>query len=378
MQVEVKTDYLRKVVSCVSRATANKAIQPILNNILLSCSNGALIVSATDLDIAIKCKIPADIEQDGKVTLPAKKLDEIATKISGIKVNISIDENQHAKIISDKSKFQISGVSSEGFPEIIRESHEKDIFCNSFKQDELLQAISLTSFAASKYEPNSILSGVSFQIDGKFFEIGAADGSRLAKYNGNLIDSSHEIKQSFVIPARALSELERLILNFRENNEMVSFYLTDGQIVFKNNDFSLSTRLLSGTFPSYDKLIPPNQPNKLVFSRTSFLSSIERVSILANERTGVVKLLLEENAKVARFSASSLDYGNANDEVSVEYVGSNLEIAFNYRYLTEVLRNLQIEELLLELDSSLSPLLLKPNKKAELNYTYLIMPVQLR
>ena len=382
MEIEVKTEDLRKVVSCTSRATSSKAIQPILSNVLLSCENGSLKVSATDLDLAIECKLPASISEPGKVTLPAKKLDEIVSKAPGEDVNLSIDKNQLTKIVSNRSRFQINGVPSEDFPELVKKSEKEKLFCVS--QEELMRAVSLTSFATSKFESTSILSGANFEINGSHFEIGATDGSRLARYTGSLQESKsrgekgEKVKESAVIPGRALVELERLMTSFKTGNDTVSFYFMPGQIIFLNNDFTLSTRLLDGTFPSYDKLIPKEQSNKVIFSRTSLLSALERVAILANERTNVIKLSFSKGAKLVHLSANSPDYGNANDEVDVEYNGGDVEIAFNYRYLSEALRNLPVDKLLIELENSLSPLLLKPYDKVDYSYTYLVMPVQLR
>ncbi len=378
MDIEVKTEQFKKVVSCASRATSNKAIQPILNNILLSSEKGFLMVSATDLDLAIECKLPAEILKPGRITLPAKKLDEIVNKASGNSVNISIDKNQLAKILSDKARFQINGVSPDEFPEVISKKEGENPF--KIEQKELLQGISLTSFATSKFESTSILSGVNFEIKGNKFEIGATDGSRLARYIGNVIENKEEKNQtrSAVIPGRALNELERLIDTFKEGNEFVLIYFLNGQVIFQNNDFSLSTRLINGTFPEYDKLIPKEQSNKAIFSRGELLSALERVAILANERTNVIKLTFEKGKKVSQLNSNSPDYGNATDEIEVEYTGNSMEIAFNYRYLTEALRNLQADKVLIEIETPLSPILLKLSEKADYSYTYLIMPVQLR
>ena len=375
MDIEVKTEQFKKVVSCASRATSNKAIQPILNNILLQSEKGILMVSATDLDLAIECKLPAEILKPGRITLPAKKLDEIISKASGESVNISIDKNQLAKILSEKAKFQINGVSPEDYPEVIvRKEEVKPVQIN---QDELIRAISLTSFATSKFESTSILSGANLEIEGDKFEIGATDGSRLARYIGN-INGEKGIKKSAVIPGRALAELERLIEAFKSSNEFVSVYFLSGQVIFQNNDFSLSTRLINGSFPEYDKLIPKEQSNKAIFSTNELFSALERVAILANERTNVIKLTFEKDKKTAQLNSNSPDYGNATDEIDVEYTGNSIEVAFNYRYLTEALRNLKVDKVLIELETALSPILLKQSEKADFDYTYLIMPVQLR
>ncbi len=378
MEIEVKTEQFKKVVSCTSRATSNKAIQPILNNILVSGQDGALIVSATDLDLAIECKLAANIRIPGRVTLPAKKFDEIVSKITGGDIKISTDDNQLAKILSDRSKFQINGVSPDDFPCVINAEKSKDVIC--INQEEFLHAVSLTSFASSRFEATSILSGIKFEIKNDKFELGAADGSRLARFIGKLSKppKSKDFKYGVVIPVRALDELERLITNFRDGNDEISFYFSNGQIVFQNNDFTLSTRLLSGIFPTYENLIPPAQPNKVKFLKSNLLLALERVAILANEKTNVIKMSLSKGKNVAKLTSTSPDYGNAVDEVDVEYKGSDVEIAFNYKYLSEALRNIKEESLEIELDGSLSPLIISLNKDSEYSYTYLIMPVQLR
>ena len=128
MEVAVRTESFKKVVSCASRATSSKSIQPILNNILLSSENGSLVVSATDLDLAIECKLPAEIVTSGQITLPAKKLDEIVNKVTGLDIKLTIDKNQLTKITSDRSKFQINGVLPEDFPQVIKKSgKEKEL-----------------------------------------------------------------------------------------------------------------------------------------------------------------------------------------------------------------------------------------------------------
>ena len=378
MEVLVQKEILKKVVSCTSRATSSKSIQPILNNILISSNNGSITVSATDLDLAIECKLPAEISKSGRITLPAKKLDEIVSKAPGEDVRILIEKGNLAHIKSNKSKFQINGTSPEEFPQVISNKESEEEY--KISSDELLKGIMLTSFATSKFETNSILSGVNFEVDNGNFEIGATDGSRLARYIGKLkVDKkSSKLKNSVVIPGRALSELERLINTFSSGNGEVSFYFMPGQIIFQSPDFSLSTRLISGTFPSYDKLIPDKLSYRAVFKRSDLLGSLERVSILANERTNVVKLSFKKDGQTVRITANSPDYGNADDEVDVEYKGDNLETAFNYRYLSEALRNLDTEKVLLELENPLSPILLKINEKVDYDYTYLIMPVQIR
>ncbi|MBI1858216.1 MAG: DNA polymerase III subunit beta, partial [Candidatus Melainabacteria bacterium] len=317
MDIDVKTNDLKKVVSCTSRVTSNKAIQPILNNILLSCENGSLHISATDLDIAVECKLPADISKPGKITLPAKKLDEIVSKVAGDSIKFSTDKNMLTNIISSNSKFKINGVDSKDYPDITTvEEKEKHI---SINQKDFLNAVNLVSFSASKFDTTSVLSGINFVISGNKFELGATDGSRLARYIGKLSSGSKGEKNSAVIPGRAMSELERLMSVFKDGNEDISVYLKTGQIIFRNNDFLLSTRLIDSKFPAYDKLIPEEQKSKAIFLRSDLLAALDRVSILANERTSVIKLEFKKGENTIKITADSPDYGNATDEVEVDY-----------------------------------------------------------
>jgi len=356
MDIAVKTEDLKKVVSCASRVTSSKSIQPILNNILLSSEDGSLIVSATDLDLSIECKLPAEVTKPGKITLPAKKLDEIVSKVIGEVVKFTIDKNELTKIVSSKSKYKINGVSPDEYPEILGVDEKEEHI--TVDQVEFLNAVSLTSFASSKFDTTSVLSGVNLEVSGGKFELGATDGSRLARYIGKLSKGSKVEKTTVVIPGRAIAELERLMTVFKDGNEELSIYFKPGQVIFKNNDFSLSTRLIDSKFPAYDKLIPKDHGSTAVFSRTELNDSLERVSILANERTSVVKLEFKKGTGSVKISADSPDYGNAIDEIEVEYDGNDLEIAFNYRYMTEALRSLKDEKIKLELEKSLSPVLL--------------------
>lgn len=375
MDLQVSTEKFKKAVSCAARAVSTKAIQPILGNVLIRGKGNLLLVSATDLDLHIECKLKAKIEEQGEVTLPAKKVEEIAVKTEGENINIKIDKNQLAKIVAGKAKFQLNGMSAEEYPEIISKKTE-DVY--QIKQEELQRALSMTNFAVSKFETSSILSGANFAINGKEFEIGATDGSRLARYTGKLETKGKIDKAAFVIPLRALLEIERLCSSFKEDNEFVYFYSLPGQIIFYNNDFQISTRLMNGNFPEYDKLIPKNNPNKARVSTGLLLDSLDRVSILCNERTNVVKMSFSSGRNILKIDAQSQDYGSATDEIDIEYKGDDLDITFNYKYMVEALRSIKEEQIELNMDSSLAPIIIRISKEVDFDYTYLIMPVQAR
>ena len=376
MDLEVSTEKFKKAVSCAARAVSTKAIQPILGNVLIKGKGDLLLVSATDLDLYIECRLKAKVEEQGEVTLPAKKVEEIAIRTEGENINIKIDKNQLAKIVAGKAKFQLNGMSAEEYPEVISKKTETDVY--QIRQEELQRALSMTNFAVSRFETSSILSGASFTIKGKEFEIGATDGSRLAMYIGKMETKGKVEKASFVIPLRAMLEIERLCSSFKEGNEFVYFYSLPGQIIFYNNDFQISSRLMNGTFPEYDKLIPKKNQNKAKVKTGLLLDSLDRVSILCNERTNVVQMSFHKGKSILKIDAKSQDYGSATDEIDIEYKGDDLDITFNYKYMVEALRSIKEEEVELEMDTSLSPILMTIDQESGFDYTYLIMPVQTR
>lgn len=375
MKLAVKTELLKRVLSCTARAASTKAIQPILNNVLLSCDKGSLVVFATDLDLSIECKLPAEVNTPGKITLPAKKLEEIVSKVPGEDVNLSNETNNTlTKITSNKSKFQINGISPEEYPEILTKNRKDGITIN-IDSDYLLKGLSLTLFAATRYEEQSVLSGIKFVFSGKNLELAAADGSKIAVYSCSLEEKVE--KGEAIIPFRAVVEIEKLIKTFKENNKSVSITIFSDVAIFENNDFTLITRLIDGKYPNYNNLIPKDLPYEATFSRLDLLNVLDRVSVLANEKTCTVKMSLEKKAKTVEVSAKSNEYGDSKDEIDVKYEGEDLQIAFNYKFLVESLRNLNVDKVTFKLKESNMPIILNLEEK-DFTYTFLLMPVQLR
>ncbi len=378
----------------VSRAIARHPLQAVLNNIFLkTLEDNSLLIGATDLDMSLSVKIPCEIIKTGSVTIPSQKLQEILSKCN--KGDVSIESSADAKISikSARSKFEIKGLSAQDFPENIlidstvdlsenNEDEERQEILNfKLPLNEIKNGCTSVNFAADRKETNSILNGICIEISEEANEIVATDGSRLSYYKALNVINEKKIK--IVIPLRTINELIKMISDLDE--EFINCSLINkSQIIFRTNNRRLFSNLMEGNYPNYKQLIPTDYSVKAVLNRQDFLIVLERVAILANERSRVIKLLFEEIG-VLNVSANTPDLGEAKDQIDIEsYQGNDFSIAFNVNLMIECLKNLNSEKIVLKMKESLKPIILEPvyneeeTKKINFEYLYLLMPVQFK
>ncbi len=387
MKFTVQRDDFHQAVSSVQRATATRVIQPILSNILIeTLDNGFLKLSATDLDFAIETTVAADVQQSGRITVSAKKLAEITSKLPP-KATVLFDVEtaaQTARIESGSSLFDIRTMPAEEFPMI------KKIDQDSFLEVDLkslCRAVTQTAFAAASYETNNVLGGVYFQLTPDNLEMAATDGSRLARRLETVpIDKANQkasqIKEDVaaIIPVKALQEFVKLASYKDAGNkdnvqgETVRLAIQDGQISLRTSRFYVLSRLLDGQYPKYQQLIP--NENKIVAyaNKQAMIDSLERAAVMANERTNVVKLSLNKNNM--SLAAQTPDLGDSKDTIDIRYDGEPLSIAFNYKYLLDALRVIESDDVRMETNGALAPTLFKSGE--ENSYLCLVMPVQVK
>ncbi|MBY0450654.1 MAG: DNA polymerase III subunit beta [Cyanobacteria bacterium] len=382
MKFTVQRDDFHQAVSSVQRATATRVIQPILSNILIeTLDNGFLKLSATDLDFAIETTVAAEVQQPGRITVSAKKLAEITSKLPP-KATVLFDVEtaaQTARIESGSSLFDIRTMPAEEFPMI------KKIDQDSFLEVDLkslCRAVTQTAFAAASYETNNVLGGVYFQLTPDNLEMAATDGSRLARRLETVpIDKANQktsqIKEDVaaIIPVKALQEFVKLA-SYKDgaNDETVRIAIQDGQISLRTSRFYVLSRLLDGQYPKYQQLIP--NENKIVAyaNKQAMIDSLERAAVMANERTNVVKLSLNKNNM--SLAAQTPDLGDSKDTIDIRYDGEPLSIAFNYKYLLDALRVIESDDVRMETNGALAPTLFKSGE--ENSYLCLVMPVQVK
>lgn len=370
MQFSIQREDLLNALNAVIKATTSKGIQPILANVLITTvDTKSITLSATDLDISIETTIPAIIEKDGKVTLSAKKLFEIVSSVSDKKISFSLDtEKMITKISSAQAKFDLLGIAADDFPTITKLDESKEV---SFELVQFLKNIKQTIFAAAAFESNNVLSGVFCKVVDDAIEFASTDGNRLARSISKLKNPSSK-DFTAIIPARVLSELLRIASGKSEKN--INVAVDEGQISFRLSDVYILSRLLEGKYPDYPRLIPSNYETFVLAKREELLSCVKRTAIMANERTNIIKIDIEKHKLL--FTANTPDMGDASDELEVDYKGSSIKIAFNYKFIIDALSSIDTELVKMEIGGSLSPALFKPED--DQNYLCLVMPVQVK
>lgn len=372
MKFKVPKSILDKAIKSVSKAIPNKTIQPILNNILLENSKNTLYLSATDLDFYIEAILPSINEIEGSITLSSKKLEEIVSRLEENDVEFSVNhETNKSNISCGKSNFELLGVASSDFPKFNKPSNENEYFV--LNKSKFLKIIDMVSFSASKYDLNNILGGVFLGIkeeNSKFiFEIAATDGNRLSAYETE-VESVNLSKKEAVVPLKVIQDVSKILDTSVDENLKISF--RSNQIIFKTEDRLIISRLLEGVYPKYKQLIPTSFDKFAQLERKIFTYALDRVSVMANEITNLIHLNFSENFMTIKSSNS--DFGGAEDLLEIEYIGEEIDIFFNVKYLLEGIKNIDSERIQISLIGPVSPIMIKPI--GDDNYLYLVMPIK--
>ena len=373
MEFTIEKEFLLTNLKIVEKTTITRGIQPVLSNILIIASSDNYITfAATDLDINITSKTIASVQTPGKITLPAKKLSEIVSRLSNKPVVFSLNaETNVVNIICGNSKFELIGISADEFPQTITEEELKDKECVEIDINPFIKSIKYTAFSAANYENRNIISGVFCAISKENIEMAATDGNRLTRIVEK-ITNEKETDISCVIPSKTLQEFLR-IASF-VNEEKLGLIIEKTRIIFKTSSMIMTSRILEGEYPPYKQLIPQSCEKNAIVNREEMISALERVAVMVNERTNIVKFIFGENTLFLK--ADTPDAGLGEDSISAEYTDEELTIAFNYRYVLDSLKIMESEKVKIGLGGSLSATLFRPD--SEDDYLCLIMPIQIR
>lgn len=372
MRFVVGKDDLLNGIRIVERATVVKGLQPVLANVLIeTVADGQIKLSATDYDVSITTIIDAQIEEQGKFTLPAKKLGEVVSRLQDELVKIEL-VGSSLMITCKNSKFDIIGISASEFP--IIEENIADVDTALIETKPFIKAIRQVVSAAAGYETNNLLSGVICEVNKNILEIAATDGNRLARVREALNISSADEEKAFemLISSRVLVELSKIAL--LTDSENIKISKEDKKIVFSINKTKIITRLMQGQYPKYNQLIPQTFPKEVKVDRGVLIAALERVAVMVNEKNCIVKFEFIDNT--LKLSGDSPEAGNSQDEIDVKYMGEPITIAFNYKFVLEFLKIVESDEIAVKLNTPLSATVFAPC--SEEDYIYLIMPVQLR
>ncbi len=363
-------------LSLVSRAVPSRPTHPVLANVLMVCDAGTQRVSLTafDLSLGIQTSFSAEVEQSGEITLPAKLLSDIVTRLPNGSLSLEVTEDQSVTLSALSGKYLIQGLWAEEFTSLPVVEDSEAVYLPA---EGLLEGMRGSLFAASSDETKQVLTGVHLSISGEGLEFAATDGHRLAVVQTEMPEDAEIEAFEVTVPGRALRELERIVAA-QQSEEPVAVYLERGQVAIQCGDSYLTSRTLDGQYPAYNQLIPRQFERQVTIDRRSLLGSLERIAVLADQRSNhIVKFEIDDTAQSVSLSADAQDVGSGRETISsVQISGDGLDIAFNVRYLMESLKNLTVTEVQMQLNTPTSPVVVTPlgGTKA----THLIMPVQIR
>ena len=373
MRLSCLQENLNQGLSIVGRAVATRTTLPITNNVLLTVDQSRLKLVATNLEMAISCWIGAKVEEEGEITVPARLLTEFINSLPNEKVDISL--SPRTKTLGLKcARFEarISGVDAKDFPPIPK---IEDGIVTRVEVDALRQGISQVVFAAASEDSRPVLTGIDAEFDGDLLTLAAADGFRLAVHKLPLISPVSQ-KTEVIIPARTLAELNRLMADQEEAIE-ITVNPNKSQALFRLKNIELVSQLVQGTFPQYSQLIPQSHTTRVVVDVAQFLRAAKTASIFASDGGGIVRLVMAPGGELTpgkiTISARSEEVGDDVGEIDAIVEGEEAKIAFNGKYLIDVLNVLHETQVALETTNPSSPGVLRPVGVD--NYTHVVMPM---
>jgi DNA polymerase III subunit beta len=362
MRFKVEKTDLVNAIQTVQNVITTKSALPILANILIETQTSTLRLTATDLDIGITCVIPVDIQEQGAITIPAKRFSDIVKEFPLDVISVTTKKNNQVSIDSDMCQFKIMGLAKEEFPKLPEFKDKKAI---KVDQGVFKQALTLTAFAVSLDETRYVLNGILFKISKGMLTLVSTDGKRLAVAERK-VSVELDVEVSMIVPIKTIQELNR---NLKEEGEL-SLVINSNQALFDLGTVAIVSRLIEGEFPDYKQVVPPPSENKMKVQRSQFLLAVKRAALLTTPDYQAVKLEVFKNKLV--ISKATPDVGEFHEEMAVEYQGKELIIGFNSVYLLDILKNLSEETVSLELTDSEKPGVIRIS-----GYVYIVLPMRL-
>ncbi len=372
MKFIVSSSLLLKHIQSISGVLNTSTPLPILENFLFDINNGKLTISASDLETTMTTSLEVTSKEKGLVALSAKILLETMKTFAEQPITFTInDKTFQVEISSENGKFKMAGYDGAEFPKVPVIDQPNSI---ELPAEVLLEAINKTVFATGNDELRPVMSGVFFQLNKDNTTFVATDAHRLVRYRRNDLRSAKAA--SFIVPRKPLGLLKNALTGMKSK---VKIDYNDANAFFSFDNFNLICRLIDGRYPNYEAVIPHDNPNKLTISRDAFLNSIRRVSIFSNKSTHQVKLKI--TGSELAISAEDIDYNNeGNERLTCEYNGQDMDIAFNARFLSDMLNNMTCEQVNLEMSLPNRAGILTPSDaetSSDENVLMLVMPVML-
>lgn len=372
MKVSILQENLSKGLSTISRAVSTRSTLPVLANVLVSTDNGRLKLSATNLEIVVTCWVNAKIEEEGAITVPSRTFNDLVNSLPQETVDLQLDaEKQTLHIESGRTEANLRGISAEEFPLVPDPDLEQGI---QVRSGAFKQMINQVSFAAATDDTRPTLTGVSMQFSSGRLKMAATDAFRLSVRDAEIPDYDGD-DIAIIVPARALSEVARAV---SDDDEVLHITLPAGrnQIMFVLNNVVVVSQLIEGNFPDFSPIIPGKYTTKAVMDTASFLKACRTASIFAREASHTARVKFDPGDGMsgsAVISATSAEMGDNEAEVDAAVEGNAVEVAFNVKYLTDVLSVIDAPQVAIETTTAMEPGVVRPIGKTE--FFHIIMPM---
>ncbi len=376
MKVNVKQQELAHSVSIVSRAVSPRSTLPVLSNVLVKTDQGRLRLSATNLELGITSWIGARIEGEGAITVPARLFTDLVSNLPAEQVVLTLDNStQTLNVRCGSSETNIKGIDAEEFPPIPEPSLEEGVPLNVINFKEMVQQV---SFAASTDEARPVLTGVLIKLEDNHITMAATDGFRISIRDDDIPNAVSRPIEA-IIPARALVELSR-ILGSGDDTVIMTFPPDRGQVIFHMDEMELASQLIEGNFPDYRAIIPQNFKTHTLLSTAGLLKACKQAEIIAREGTNVARLNIipetdESSPGTLEISANSEQTGTSEVLVDASVDGVPLLVAFNVRFLREVLEVIKSDNVWLETNAANTPGVIHP--QGDSHFKHIIMPMHI-
>jgi DNA polymerase-3 subunit beta len=364
MKLKVSKQELQDRLSNIQNIVEKKSTMPILSHFLLDVRKTGCSITATDIETAIREPMEAEAEQEGRLCIPAKKLFEIVREVEG-DITIESEDAQWIKVGAGRSSFRLACLAPEEFPAWpeMKEAYELEI-----DSEVLLQMIEKTLYSAGESDTRYTLNGLLFNLLEDTLTVVGTDGHRLACITRQMPKAAEEEKK-VIVPRKTTSELRK----FLGEEGKAAVVIGANHILFRISDIEFLARLIEGTYPNYQQVIPGDSDKMLKIDREALIKALRRVSVISRERSNAVKLDIAPS--LLSLSSSNPDLGEAKDEVAMEYSGEELAVGYNARYMLDALSAMSAASVTLELKDQLSPTLLK--QEGDDTYRCVIMPMRI-
>ena len=370
MKLQCTHENLDKALSNISRAVANRTTLPITQNVLLKVTNGKLQLSATNLEMAINTWIGAEITEEGETTVPARIFTDLIKSYPNDHIDLNLSNN-NLEIKCGPYNSNLITQPSDDFPPIPESDSLDPTF--TISPARLSKLINSVIFSAAQDQSRPVLTGVKFSITNNVLTLASADGFRLSIISFEL-ENENIPEIDFIVPAKSLLEVSR-ILPFTQDDVSVFMTKASNQVIFKIGNYQLTTTLTQGNFPDFNSLIPESNSTSCIIPKSNFKSAVRSLGVLAKDGYGIIRLEIsgtEENQNLL-MSSKTDELGENSVILEVNSSGNDSKIAFNSKYLSDVLEVIDTENVILEINGDSNPGLIKPENNS--NYIHIVMPM---